>query len=80
MEIHYSDYLQLDKILAECNAALKTVPPSVKTSLKAKIALKQKQEGKSSVTEADRRRWELPDADFEHWTIPFDTDVSRHHR
>jgi adenine-specific DNA-methyltransferase len=46
------------------------------TDLKTKLALKQKQEGKKAITEADRRRWELPvkGEGWQHWEVPFDTD------
>lgn len=43
-------------------------------TLKAKLQEKQTREGKRSITDADRRRWELPEKKFEHWTVPFDTD------
>lgn len=66
----------LDRALAACNAALPKVTPELRTRLAAKLVRKQREEGKRAVTDADRRRWELPDArgNFEHWTVPFDTD------
>ncbi len=39
-----------------------------------KLQLKQKQEGKKNITDADERRWRLPAEKFEHWEVPFDTD------
>ena len=46
--------------LATANAALKQVSDRLRNNLRSKLALKQKQEGKKSITDADRRRWELP--------------------
>jgi adenine-specific DNA-methyltransferase len=43
-------------------------------ALARKQGEKTKGEGKRAVTEADERRWNLPKAGFEHWTVPFDTD------
>jgi len=44
--------------------------------LRMKLALKQKQEGKKAITDADRRRWELPEKGkgWQHWEVPFDAD------
>ena len=38
--------------------------------------MKQKQEGKKAITDADRRRWDLPTKGnaWQHWEVPFDTD------
>jgi adenine-specific DNA-methyltransferase len=59
--------------LAACNAALEKVTDDLRRKLVAKLAAKQKAEGKKSITDADRRRWELPKK-WEHWQVPFDTD------
>ena len=48
--------------------------PEVRTELLRKLAEKQRREGKKAVTEADRRRWELPADDWKEWEVPFDTD------
>lgn len=79
----------LDARLADCNAALAEVPSTTRAALQSKLALKEKIEGKRSITDADRRRWLLPpanrapkvkltvDARFSgwyHWEVPFDTD------
>lgn len=76
------------KANAELAAALKK-DPSLRTRLASKLAKKQKDEGKRSITDADERRWLLPpdnrekgvkftvDAAFAgwyHWEVPFDTD------
>ena len=50
----------LQATLADCNAALESVPTALRDQLRAKLAAKEKAEGKRAVTEADRRRWLLP--------------------
>jgi adenine-specific DNA-methyltransferase len=59
---------------AAANAALKRVSDRLRNDLRSKLALKQKQEGKKAITEADRRRWDLP-KQWQHWEVPFDTDA-----
>ncbi|MGA8877924.1 MAG: site-specific DNA-methyltransferase, partial [Candidatus Korobacteraceae bacterium] len=49
----------LEERLAAANKSLQTVPDRLRNELRTKLALKQKQEGKKSITEADRRRWDL---------------------
>jgi adenine-specific DNA-methyltransferase len=67
-----------EPILAErlqrLNAALKQVTPALCQKLADKLRDKQKREGKKAVTDADRRRWELPKKAWERWEVPFDTD------
>lgn len=67
----------LDACLADLNAALARVPKVTRTLLLSKLSEKQRQFGKRAITEADRRRWDLPseNANYEHWTVPFDTDA-----
>ena len=50
--------------LRELNAALKRITPELRQRLVIKIAEKQKRDGKKSITEADRRRWDLPKTDW----------------
>ncbi|MGP8247683.1 MAG: site-specific DNA-methyltransferase, partial [Bryobacteraceae bacterium] len=59
----------LDAKLAAANDALGKVPDRLRNDLRAKLALKQKREGKTAITEADRRRWKLPAKDdgWQHW-------------
>ena len=66
----------LDARLADANAALKQVTDKLRQELRMKLALKQRQEGKKAVTDADRRRWDLPakGQGWQHWEVPFDTD------
>jgi adenine-specific DNA-methyltransferase len=40
----------------------------------AKLVEKERREGKRAVTEADERRWLLPQEHWEHWGVPFDAD------
>jgi len=63
------------KLLA-CNAALAKVNGDVRQRLEVKLRETQQKEGKKGVTDADRRRWELPPKGkpWEHWQVPFDTD------
>lgn len=39
-----------------------------------KLYEKEKREGKKSITDADRRRWQLPKGEWKEWEVPFDTD------
>jgi adenine-specific DNA-methyltransferase len=66
----------LEAKLITANAALKCVSDKLRNELRSKLALKQRQEGKKSITDADRRRWELPPKGqpWQHWEVPFDTD------
>jgi adenine-specific DNA-methyltransferase len=61
--------------LKELNAALKPVTSELRQKLAGKLAEKQKRDGKKSITEADRRRWELPKSQWQEWEVPFDTDT-----
>ena len=60
--------------LAELNRHLAAVGKSTRAELLAKLADKQKREGKRAITEADRRRWILPETAWQEWEVPFDTD------
>jgi hypothetical protein len=52
------------------------VADKLRQELRMKLALKQKREGKKAVTDAGRRRWELPEKGkgWQHWEVPFDID------
>ena len=58
------------KKLANVNASLKSVTPALRKQLKLKLHQKKKRD----VTEADRRRWDLPETAWEEWEVPFDTE------
>jgi adenine-specific DNA-methyltransferase len=66
----------LDEKLAAVNAAHANVSVRLRNDLRSKLALKQRQEGKKAITDADRRRWDLPPIGkpWTHWEVPFDTD------
>ena len=64
----------LKKKLNILNNALAEVTPDIRTKLLVKLADKQKREGKRSITDADRRRWQLPETVWQEWEVPFDTD------
>ncbi|MGF1580268.1 MAG: DNA methyltransferase [Gemmataceae bacterium] len=65
----------LDDKLVACNHALSKVTNEQRVAVQRKLWAKQNQAGKKSITDADRRRWELPKSNnWEHWTVPFDTD------
>ena len=68
-----------EPILAEkleaLNRHLAAVDKSTRAELLAKLAAKEKREGKRATTEADRRRWILPETAWQEWEVPFDTDA-----
>ena len=64
----------LKEKLEVLNRALRTVTPEISTAQRAKLAEKQRREGVKAITDADRRRWELPVEDWKAWEVPFDTD------
>ncbi|WP_158225269.1 site-specific DNA-methyltransferase [Rubrivirga sp. SAORIC476] len=64
----------LDGHLGQLDEALAEVDGSLRSKLAAKLKAKEKEEGKRAVTDADERRWVLPEDTFEHWTVPFDAD------
>ena len=49
-------------------------PRKIRAKLLSKLAEKERREGKRSITDADRRRWQLPDTGWQEWEVPFDTD------
>jgi adenine-specific DNA-methyltransferase len=71
-------FAKWEPVLAEklraLNAALAQVAPELRARLQAKLAAKERQQGKKAVTDADRRRWLLPKEKWEEWEVPFDTD------
>jgi len=64
----------LDQRLDTLNKALKKVTPTIRQKMAAKLAAKQRSEGKKSITDADRRRWQLSKEEWKYWEVPFDTD------
>ena len=64
----------LEGKLEALNRALEAVTPEIRTALLSKLAEKQRREGRRAITDADRRRWELPATGWKEWEVPFDTD------
>ena len=63
--------------LDELNRILAAVAEDkLRAELLAKLAAKEKREGKRAITEADRRRWILPETAWQAWEVPFDTDAA----
>ena len=67
-----------EPILAEkletLNATLTEVTPELRTALLAKLAEKERREGPRAITDADQRRWQLPDTAWQEWEVPFEAD------
>ena len=57
------------------NRALAEITPEIRSKLLVKLAEKERREGKRSITDADRRRWQLPNTAWQEWEVPFDTDL-----
>ncbi len=64
----------LTEKLETLNSALAEITTEVRAKLLAKLTKKEKSNGKRSITEADRRRWQLPKDAWQKWEVPFDTD------
>ena len=56
------------------NTLTQNTLPRIYSKLLAKLAAKERREGKRSITDADRRRWQLPETGWQEWEVPFDTD------
>ena len=64
----------LDEKLTALDTALSQVTPELRTALQTKLVAKERSEGKRAITDADERRWLLPQEKWEHWEVPFDAD------
>ena len=64
----------LKEKLETLNRALGEVMPEIRTGLLSKLAEKERRDGKKAITDADRRRWQLPTTAWQEWEVPFDTD------
>ena len=64
----------LTKKLEGLNSALADITDEIRATLLAKLTEKERRDGKRSITEADKRRWQLPDTAWQEWEVPFDTD------
>ena len=57
------------------NALTQITPPrKIRAKLLSKLAEKERREGKRSITDADKRRWQLPETAWQEWEVPFNTD------
>ena len=56
------------------NNSLAEVTKEIRTKLHAKLAEKERREGKRTITDADQRRWQLPETAWQEWEVPFGTD------
>lgn len=66
----------LSEKLASLNNALSgTVTKEIREALLLKLQDKTRKEGKRAITDADERRWRLPDKEWKEWEVPFDTDA-----
>jgi adenine-specific DNA-methyltransferase len=63
-----------EKLTALNSTLTATATAELRTRLQTKLAAKERQEGKSSITSADRRRWLLPKEQWQEWEVPFDSD------
>src|SRR5206468_2804497 len=59
----------LDEHLVIANEALGRVTEAIRTQLTTKLVHKEREDGKRAITDADRRRWELPKKghEWKHW-------------
>ena len=64
----------LKEKLETLNNALAEVTQELRTKLLSKLAEKERREKKKSITDADQRRWKLPQEAWQEWEVPFDTD------
>jgi adenine-specific DNA-methyltransferase len=66
----------LEEALAAANRELNRVTDELRNRLAAKLAARERAEGKRAVTDGDRRRWLLPKkgGKWRHWDVPFDSD------
>jgi adenine-specific DNA-methyltransferase len=64
----------LKQKLNSLNSSLSQVTQEVRSKLQIKLANKERKEGKRSITDAELRRWLLPQEKWEEWEVPFDGD------
>ena len=64
----------LNEKLETLNSALAEITSEIRTKLRAKLSEKERREGKRAITDADKRRWQLPETAWQAWEVPFDTD------
>ena len=64
----------LKEKLETLNNALTELTPEIRMKLLSKLAMKERSDGKKSITDAEQRRWQLPTTAWQEWEVPFDTD------
>ena len=64
----------LKERLDTLNSTLTEVTPEIRSKMFSKLVEKQDREGKNSITDADLRRWQIPQTVWQEWEVPFDTD------
>ena len=64
----------LTEKLKSLNLGLTEVTPEIRAKLLSKLASKERCDGKKTITDADRRRWQLPTTAWHEWEVPFDAD------
>jgi adenine-specific DNA-methyltransferase len=62
------------KLDALNKAFTETITKDIRTHLLRKLKGKMQKEGRRAVTDADERRWRLPEKEWKEWEVPFDTD------
>jgi adenine-specific DNA-methyltransferase len=63
-----------EKLTALNKALGKTATKDLRKKLLLKLQEKIQSDGKKSITDADERRWRLPEKEWKQWEVPFDTD------
>ena len=64
----------VEKLAALNKVLVKSVAKDLRKKLLLKLQEKIQAEGKKSITDADERRWKLPEKEWNDWEVPFDTD------
>ncbi|MEI8172364.1 MAG: DNA methyltransferase [Deltaproteobacteria bacterium] len=62
------------KSIAQNQALGQGVTKALRQKLLAKLEDKRKREGRRAVTDADERRWRLPEKEWKEWEVSFDAD------
>jgi adenine-specific DNA-methyltransferase len=65
---------ELARLLDVVNEQIAQVPARTRAKLQAKLADKERSSGKNSVTDDDRRRWDLSTGPWKEWEVPFAPD------
>jgi adenine-specific DNA-methyltransferase len=64
----------VEKLAALNKVLVKSVAKDLRKKLLLKLQEKIQSDGKKSITDADERRWRLPENEWREWEVPFDTD------